>query len=99
MDVFALIARCGGFQWDEGNLEKIRLRHRVTKEECEEVLLRHSFYAEVNETHSTDEPRYCVMGRTAARRYLYITLTLRGNLIRVVSARDMSRRERRMYLK
>jgi uncharacterized DUF497 family protein len=99
MDVFNLIAQCAGFQWDEGNLQKVLRRHHVSKEECEHVLLRHSFYAEVNETHSTTEPRYCVMGRTASRRYLYVTFTIRGDLIRVISARDMSRRERRIYFK
>jgi len=99
MDILDLIAQCSGFQWDEGNLEKVLLRHRVSKDECEEVVLGHSIFAEVNETHSTSEPRYCVMGRTASRRCLYVTFTIRGDLLRVISARDMSRRERRIYFK
>jgi hypothetical protein len=47
--------------------------------------------------HSRDEPRYAALGKTAAGRRLTIVFTIRGDSIRVISARPMSRRERRVY--
>ncbi|MBA3345192.1 MAG: BrnT family toxin [Gemmatimonadales bacterium] len=47
--------------------------------------------------HSTEEPRYAALGEADAGRRLSIVFTLRGTLVRVISARDMSRPERRIY--
>jgi len=47
--------------------------------------------------HSGQEPRYAALGKTEDGRRLTVIFTVRGNLIRVISARDMSRRERRIY--
>ena len=47
--------------------------------------------------HSGQEARYAALGRTTAGRWLAVVFTIRGTLIRVISARDMSRRERRVY--
>ena len=41
--------------------------------------------------------RYYALGQTDARRLLFIVFTIRDDLIRVISARPMSRRERRVY--
>ncbi|MBA3071645.1 MAG: BrnT family toxin, partial [Nitrospirae bacterium] len=47
--------------------------------------------------HSQKEPRYFALGCTDAGRHLFIVFTIRENLIRVISARDMNRKERRLY--
>jgi hypothetical protein len=51
----------------------------------------------VDEQHSTEERRYAALGQTNAGRRLSIVFTIRRTLVRVISARDMSRRERRVY--
>ena len=50
-----------------------------------------------DEKHSTNEPQYSVLGQTDAFRKLFIVFTIRNNLVRVISARDMNRRERKEY--
>jgi len=100
MDISELIAVCTGFQWDKGNFAKIWQRHRVSPEECEQVFLNQFFYAMPNGEHTTsDEARFKIFGRTQGGRYLSVIFTVRGDLIRVISARDMNRRERRMFFK
>jgi hypothetical protein len=96
MDLSEMINRCTGFQWDEGNLSKVWERYRVAPIECEQVFANEPLYAALNGEHSTAaEQRYTVFGRTNAGRELAIVFTIRGELIRVISARDMNRRERK----
>jgi hypothetical protein len=98
MDLPEMINRCTGFQWDEGNLSKVWERHRVAPIECEQVFANEPLYAALNGGHSTAaEQRYTVFGQTNAGRELTIVFTIRGELIRVISARDMNRRERKAY--
>ena len=91
------LAKCIGFQWNAGNSEKIRERHGVAQGECEEVFFNQPFLLTFDETHSQDEPRYFGLGQTTAGRLLLVVFTIRGELIRVISARDMSRKEREVY--
>lgn len=94
-----LLPGCVGFQWDEGNAEKNWSGHRVSRSECEEVFFAEPLIAALDFAHSGDEPRYYVLGQTAQGRRLFIACTIRDQLIRVISARPMSRRERRVYEK
>ena len=43
------------------------------------------------------EPRFLALGQRDAGRRLFVVFTLRRRLIRAITARDMSRRERREY--
>lgn len=92
-----LLAQCVGFEWDEGNRKKNRIRHHVSAAECEQVFFNAPLLVSVDERHSSTEPRYYILGQTNAERRLFVVLTIRDNLIRVISARDMSRRERKEY--
>ena len=47
--------------------------------------------------HSEDEKRYYVLGQTDNGRLLFIAFTMRGKRVRIISARDMSRKERKVY--
>ena len=85
-----------GFQWDTGNLEKNWRRHRVTQAECEQVFANHPVVS-VDEGHSGDELRHYALGQTGPGRHLTITFTVRNSLVRVISARPMSRREGRVH--
>lgn len=86
-----------GFQWDEGNSEKNWRRHQVTQVEAEQVFFNRPVLVSRAPKHSEAEARYFALGRTDAERELAIVFTLRGSSLRVISARPMSRRERRVY--
>lgn len=86
-----------GFEWDDANRLKNWERHHVAWWECEEVFFHKPFYVIPDMSHSQREERYFTLGRTKAGRRLFLAFTLRGDRIRIISARDMSRRERRIY--
>ena len=96
-DPLEALARCTGFQWDAGNAEKNWERHRVSRTECESAFLVQPLLVAIDEKHSGRETRYFALGESVTERPLFIVFTIRGDLIRVISARDMSRRERRIY--
>ncbi len=91
------LAECIGFQWDSANSDKIRLRHQVAPIECEEVFFNRPLFVGEDEKHSAAEERAFALGQTDAVRLLFMVFTIRGGLIRVISARDMSRKERKVY--
>jgi uncharacterized DUF497 family protein len=86
-----------GFDWDENNREKNWEKHQVLAGECEEVFFNLPLLLESDPDHSQKEPRYYVLGHTIAGRRLFIAFTIRGDKIRVISARDMSKKERSIY--
>ncbi len=94
MDIMATLQACTGFDWDDGNLLKNGERHAVSATECEQVFFNRPLLAYPDDDHSTAETRYYVLGRTDVGRGLFLVFTVRGRLIRVISARDMSRKER-----
>lgn len=86
-----------GFEWDEGNIKKNWEKHVVAHIECEEIFFNKPIIIKKAELHSTMEDRYFAIGKTDTIRLLFIVFTVRGNKIRVISARDMSRKERKVY--
>ena len=90
-----LLAACTGFQWDEGNAEKNWIRRGVSQGECEEIFFKSPLLVVVDQAHSKAQRRYYALGRTEAGRGLFAVFTIRAGLIRVISARDMSREERK----
>lgn len=91
------LAYCTGFEWDEGNANKNWESHEVSRGEVEETFFNRPFVVASDVAHSRRETRYAALGRTEEGRRLAIIFTVRGELIRVISARDMSRGERRIY--
>jgi uncharacterized DUF497 family protein len=87
-----------GFDWDEGNARK-NVKHGVTRAEVEQVFLNVPLLLADDLKHSQQEPRFHALGRTDLDRWLHVTFTERGNgsLIRPISARVMSRKERTVY--
>jgi uncharacterized DUF497 family protein len=88
-----------GFQWDAGNHRKSEDRHGVSQSEAEQVFFNEPLLLTVDERHSEAEARYHALGHTDDSRLLHVTFTLRqqGRLIRIISARDMHRKERVRY--
>lgn len=85
------------FEWDEGNIDKNLIRHGVTSREAEEVFDNEPKFIFEDEKHSTLEKRYMIWGVTKQGRELSIIFTIRVNKVRVISARDMQKKERREY--
>lgn len=90
------LSRLEGFDWDRANIQKNWVRHRVAFDECEEVFF-HDPVLAPDRAHSTVERRYFAFGRTVRGRMLTVVFTIRRNRIRVISARDMNRRERQRH--
>jgi len=86
-----------GFDWGGGNAEKNWERHRVMPVEAEQVFFNSPLLAQADTTHSAREQRFFVLGQTDEGRELFVAFTMRMKRIRVISARDMSRQERRIY--
>ena len=86
-----------GFQWDKGNIEKNRLKHKVLNSECEQVFFNEPLIVADDVKHSQKEQRWFVLGRTELGRKLFIVFTIRNKLIRVISAREMTKKERKIY--
>ena len=91
------LTNCTGFDWDAGNAEKNWELHEVSRGDAEGVFFNRPLVVAPDAPHSGREPRYAALGRTEEGRRLTIIFTMRGTSIRVISARDMSRRERRIY--
>ncbi|MCZ2112959.1 MAG: BrnT family toxin, partial [Anaerolineae bacterium] len=86
-----------GFDWDEGNQDKNWLKHQVSNGECEEVFFNVPLLVADDDKHSQIEQRYFALGKTNDGRTLFISFVIRTSKIRVISARDMNRKERRIY--
>lgn len=87
------------FLWDEGNIDKNLKKHKVTVLEAEEMFLRGLFIV-TDLAHSTkEEKRYQGLGKTKSSRLLFAAFTVRHGKVRIISIRDMNKREERVYEK
>ncbi len=91
------LAECTGFDWDESNTIKNWERHKVTPEEAEDIFFGEPFVVRGDVSHSSSEKSHRALGCTAGGRLLTVIFTVRRKLIRVISARDMNRREAAEY--
>jgi uncharacterized protein len=87
-----------GFNWDDGNARKNE-KHGVSMAEAEQIFFNAPLLLLEDTAHSQRETRMHALGQTDEARMLHITFTLRqaGALIRIISARDMHRKERAVY--
>ena len=92
------LSKITGFNWDAGNARKNE-KHGVSMAGAEQVFFNAPLLLLEDGAHSQQEPRLHALGKTDEGRALHITLTLRQShqLIRVISARDMHRKERAIY--
>ncbi|MGZ8238311.1 MAG: BrnT family toxin [Methylobacter sp.] len=87
-----------GFDWVDGNARK-NDKHGVSMAEAEQFFFNAPLLVIDDTQRSQNECRFHVLGKTNEDRMLHITFTLRnaGEKIRVISARDMHRVERKIY--
>jgi uncharacterized DUF497 family protein len=86
------------FEWDDGNKDKNWLAHQVSYTEAEEAFFDSHKRLARDVLHSTEgEKRFILLGKTRRERLLFIVFTIRGESIRVISARDVGKKERPLY--
>lgn len=88
-----------GFDWDEGNRNKNFQKHRISNSECEQIFFNEPLIILDDARHSQKEHRHAAFGFTDEHKKLTVIFTLRSNLIRVISARAMNKKERAFYEK
>ncbi len=86
-----------GFEWNTGNALKNMDKHGISSEEAESVFAQEEILVLKDERHSQSEERWHAFGRSNQDRLLSVTFTVRKNLLRVISARPMNKRERKHY--
>lgn len=86
------------FEWDKGNSNKNK-KHGVEDQESEEVFLDERRFIFKDKVHSGKEERFRILGKTKAKRLLFIAFTIRGKKIRIISARDINKKEVYLYEK
>ena len=86
------------FEWDKGNTGK-NLKHEVEDQESEEVFLDDHRFIFKDRVHSQGEERFRIIGKTKKNRLLFVAFTVRGKKIRVISARDINKKEVYLYEK
>lgn len=84
------------FEWDRGNLEHIK-KHLVDYKEVEQIFLNKPLLVKTDEAHSIKEIGYRVLGNTNKERLLLIVFTIRGGSVRIVTARDQNKKEKKIY--
>ena len=87
------------FDWNEGNRDKNWVKHMMSTKECEEAFFNKPHIIAPDPDHSKNERRYSLLGTTNSRRLVRIIYTIRNDSIRVISARDQSKKERSIYEK
>ena len=85
------------FLWDKGNKGKNFLKHKVTDQEAEEAFFDQNKRIFKDVLHSSNEERFILLGMTKGERILFIVFTTRQGKVRVISARDLNRKERHLY--
>ena len=86
------------FEWDESNIEHVA-KHYVIPKEAEEVFFDENNVSGEDFKHSKSEERFLIIGKTKKGRLLYQIFTIRGDKIRVISSRDINKKEVGLYEK
>jgi len=86
-----------GFEWDSGNRDKNLTKHKVVNEECEEIFFDSKKRVLKDILHSGREARYVLLGKTKKGRLIFTVFTIRNKKIRIISARDINKKEIKLY--
>ncbi|MBI3103528.1 BrnT family toxin [Candidatus Daviesbacteria bacterium] len=85
------------FEWDFGNVAHLWERHQVRPFEAEEAMKDPNAIKGPDEPHSQIEARFSVIGKTRKSRILFLVFTTRFGRIRILHARDVKRKEVKIY--
>jgi hypothetical protein len=87
------------FEWDVGNYDKNLKKHNVSCQESEEVFVNQPLIVVEDRKHSKDENRFHALGKNNRNRYLFLSFTIRNKKVRIISIRDMNKKEKKIYEK
>jgi len=90
-------AESKSFDWDEGNINKNWDKHRVHHLECEEIFFNEPIVTKAEKRRVSQEERISALGVTNEGRFLFVVFTIRRGRIRVISARNANKKERKIY--
>jgi uncharacterized DUF497 family protein len=85
------------YEWNPKKAKANLHRHRVSFEEAATVFLDPLAVTYPDPHHSEDEDREITIGHSAKRGVVFLSHTQRGDRIRIISARKVTRRERKQY--
>ena len=91
--------KLSSFNWDKGNLNKNWTKHKITNEEAEQIFFNEPLKVFEDSQHSKTEKRLVAYGSTDEKKLLTVIFTLREGKIRVISARNQGKKERKIYEK
>ncbi len=86
------------FEWDKGNIDK-NFKHEVEDKEAEEIFFDQQRFIFKDKVHSQNEERFRIIGKTRKGRLLFVVFTKRRNKIRIISGRDINKKEVYLYEK
>ena len=92
-----VVRRTLEFEWDEENKGKNFKKHKVTDQECEEVFFDAKKKILRDQLHSGREERFLILGKTKTERLLFVAFTVRKGKIRIISGRNLNKKERHLY--
>ncbi|MBN2104193.1 BrnT family toxin [bacterium] len=98
-NIYDKLRECTGFEWDKYNIDKNWQKHRVSPVESEQMFFNKPLFVAGDIKHYKSEIRYYALGKKDRNRKLFISFTIRDNKIKVISSRDMSKKERDNYEK
>ena len=84
-------------EWDPGKAERNKRKHGVSFTEAATVLGDPLSWTVPDPDHSLGEERWITVGRSVRNRLLMVSHTERGDRIRIISARELTRLEREAY--
>lgn len=85
------------FEWDQNKASFNISKHGISFDEAKSVFDDPLYIDFFDPDHSIDEHRYIILGRSLNKRLLLVAYTEREDIIRIISARETSRKERRDY--
>ena len=91
------LSKITGFDWNNGNIYKNWLKHKIKAEECEQIFFHKPLIINFDSKHSNSENRYYTLGKTDSFKLIFTVFTIRKNKIRIISARSMNKKERKIY--
>lgn len=91
------LSKIKSFEWDKGNIDKSYQKHGITPNEAEEVFLDDDILLLKDIKHSKQEERFEAIGKITKGDILFLAFTIRGDKIRIISARKANKKERKQY--
>jgi uncharacterized protein len=85
------------FEWDPNKAKKNKKKHGMSFDEAATVFFDPLSMNYEDPDHSYEENRYIIIGLSNFGRLLFVSHVERGDIIRIISARELTRKERKQY--